>query len=114
MCSFHINLNIVGQATLKAALSKVAKREKACSDSQHAFILFVFDTFGFLAPKVVNLLQRVQRDMHSNVASPRSTGVVFKSIGFAIQKGLMAHLLPACLPFSCNFDTLHFLIYYKA
>jgi len=51
----------VGQAALKAALSKVVKHEKACSDNQHAFILFAFDTFGFLAPEVVNLLHRVQR-----------------------------------------------------
>jgi len=40
----------VGHATLKAALSKIAKHEKACSDNQHAFIPFAFDTFGFLAP----------------------------------------------------------------
>lgn len=71
MCNFHINLNTVGQEALKAALSSVAKHEKACSDNQHAFILFVFDTFGFLEPKVVDLLQRVQMVMHNNVASPR-------------------------------------------
>jgi hypothetical protein len=39
----------VGQAALKAASCKVAKYEKAFSDNQHAFILFAFDTFGFLA-----------------------------------------------------------------
>jgi len=39
----------VGHAALKVASSKVAKHEKACSDNQHAFIRFVFDTFGFLA-----------------------------------------------------------------
>jgi len=32
----------VGQAALKVASNKVAKHEKACSDSQH------FYTFGFL------------------------------------------------------------------
>jgi hypothetical protein len=39
----------VGQAALKATSSKVVKYEKLCSDNQHAFILFAFDTFGFLA-----------------------------------------------------------------
>ena len=50
---------MVGQTTLKAASSKVAKHEKACYDNQHAFIPFAFDTFGFLTSKVVDLLHRV-------------------------------------------------------
>ncbi|MCI67229.1 xylem serine proteinase, partial [Trifolium medium] len=50
----------VGQAALKAASSKVAKHKKACSDNQHVFISSAFDTFGFLAPEVVDLLRRVQ------------------------------------------------------
>ena len=83
----------VGQAALKAASSKVAKHEKACSDNQHAFIPFVFDTFGFLAPEAVDLLHRVQKVMHSNVMSPKSMNVVFTRIGFAIQKGLAAQLV---------------------
>ena len=83
----------MGQATLKAASGKVAKHEKACTDNQHTFIPFAFDTFGFLAPEAVELLKRVQRVMHSNVMSPRSMDVVFKRIGFAIQKGLAAQLV---------------------
>jgi hypothetical protein len=47
---------IAEQAALKAASNKVAKHEKTCSDNQHAFIPLVFDTFGFLAPDVVDLL----------------------------------------------------------
>ncbi|GAU46859.1 hypothetical protein TSUD_385360 [Trifolium subterraneum] len=83
----------VGHAALKAASNKVAKHERACSDNQHAFIPFAFDTFGFLAPDAVNILQRIQRVMHSNVVSPRSVDVLFKIIGFAIQKGLAAQLV---------------------
>jgi len=83
----------VGQAALKAASSKVAKHEKACSDNQHVFIPFAFDTFSFLASEAVGLLHRVQKVMHSNVMSPRSMNVVFTRIGFAIQKGLAAHLV---------------------
>ena len=83
----------VGQAALKAPSSKVAKHEKACSENQHAFIPFAFDTFGFLAPEVVHLLHRVQKVMHSNVMSPRSMNVVFTRIGFAIQKGLAAQFV---------------------
>ncbi|GJZ88958.1 putative reverse transcriptase domain-containing protein [Tanacetum coccineum] len=82
-----------GQTALKAASSKVTKHEKTCIENQHVFISFAFDTFGFLAPEAVELLSRVQRVMHSNVMTPRSTNVVFKRIGFAIQKGLAAQLV---------------------
>jgi len=71
----------------------VATHEKACSDNQHAFIPFAFDTFDFLAPEVVDLLHRVQKVMHSNVMSPRSMNVVFTRIDFTIQKGLAAQLV---------------------
>nr|GFB25340.1 putative reverse transcriptase domain-containing protein [Tanacetum cinerariifolium] len=77
-----------GQATFKAASGKVTKHEKECIENQHVFIPFAFDTFGFLAPDAVELLSRVQRVMHSNVMTPRSTDIVFKRIGFAIQKSL--------------------------
>ncbi|MCI49666.1 auxilin-like protein, partial [Trifolium medium] len=60
----------VGKVALKAASSKVAKHERACSENQHAFIPFAFDTCDFLAPDVVTILKRVQRVMHSNVVSP--------------------------------------------
>ncbi|GJS68950.1 putative reverse transcriptase domain-containing protein [Tanacetum coccineum] len=82
-----------GQAALKAASCKVTKHEKACIKNQHVFIPFAFDTFGFLAPEAVELLSRVQRVMHSNVMTPRTTDDVFKHIGFAIQKGLAAQLV---------------------
>jgi hypothetical protein len=67
----------VGRAALKAASSKMVKHEKACSDNQHVFILFAFDTFDFLAPEAVELLNRIQKIMHSNVMSPMSMNVVF-------------------------------------
>jgi len=82
----------VGQAALKAASSKVAKDEKACSDNQHTFISFVFDTFDFLAPEVVDLLHRIQK-VCSNVMSLRFVNVVFTRIGFFIEKGLTAQLV---------------------
>nr|GEX03266.1 putative reverse transcriptase domain-containing protein [Tanacetum cinerariifolium] len=88
-----------GQAALKAASSKVIKHEKACIRNQHVFIPFAFDIFGFLAQEAMELLSRVQRIMHNNVMTPRSTDVVFKRIGFAIQKGLAAQLV-ARLPFT--------------
>ncbi|GAU17410.1 hypothetical protein TSUD_232870 [Trifolium subterraneum] len=84
---------VYGWTALKAASSKMSKHEKACSDNQHVFIPFAFDTFGFLAPEAVNLLKRVQKVMHSNVVSPRSRNVVFQRLGFAIQKGLAAQLV---------------------
>ncbi|MFS8025730.1 putative petal formation-expressed [Helianthus anomalus] len=87
----------VGQAALKAASGKVIKHEKACLDNQHVFIPFAFDTFGFLAPEAVDLLNRVQRVMHSNVMTPRSMDVVFKRLSFAIQKGVAAQLVQAAV-----------------
>ncbi|GKA82177.1 hypothetical protein Tco_0788925 [Tanacetum coccineum] len=50
----------VGHAAFKAASCKVAKHEKACIENQHVFVSFAFDTFGFLAPEAVELLNRVQ------------------------------------------------------
>nr|GEU38995.1 putative ribonuclease H-like domain-containing protein [Tanacetum cinerariifolium] len=82
-----------GQAALKAASRKVTKHEKACVENQHVFILCVFNTFGFIAPEEAELFSRVQRVMHNNVMTPRSTDVVFKCIGFAIQKGLATQLV---------------------
>nr|GEX45251.1 auxilin-like protein [Tanacetum cinerariifolium] len=51
----------VGQTALKAASYKVTKHEKACIENQPVFVPFAFDTFGFLAPEAVELLNRVQR-----------------------------------------------------
>ncbi|GKB61712.1 hypothetical protein Tco_0917898 [Tanacetum coccineum] len=82
-----------GQAALKAASCKVTKHDKTCIENQHVFISFAFNTFGFLAPEAVELLSRVQRVMHSNVMTPRSTDVGFKRIGFAIKKELAAQLV---------------------
>jgi hypothetical protein len=76
----------------------MTKYEKPCSDNQHVFIPFAFDTFGFLVPEAVNLLKRIQKVMHSNAVSPKSMNVVFQRLCFAIQKGLAAQLV-ARLPF---------------
>jgi hypothetical protein len=84
---------IAGHTTLKAASSKVVKHEKTFYDNKIAFIQFAFDTFGFLAPDAVSLLQRVQKVMNNNIVSPRATNATFKRIDFAIQKGLAAHLI---------------------
>jgi hypothetical protein len=71
----------------------VAKHENTFYDNKTAFIQFAFDTFGFLAPDAVSLLQRVQKIMNNNIVSPRVTNATFKRIDFAIQKGLAAHLI---------------------
>jgi hypothetical protein len=76
----------------------MVKHEKTCSDNQHVFMPFAFNTFEFLAPEVVYLMKRVQRVMHSKVVSPRSTNVVFQRLNFVIQKGLAAQVVVR-LPF---------------
>jgi hypothetical protein len=55
-----------------------------------AFIAFAFDNFGFLVPDVADLLHRVQKIINNNVVFPMSMDVVFKRIGFVIEKGLAA------------------------
>ncbi|KAK2414652.1 hypothetical protein QL285_037222 [Trifolium repens] len=61
----HVGLGvedfIVGRVVLNAASSKMVKHEKACSDNQHIFIPFAFDTFGFLTPEAVDLIKRIQK-----------------------------------------------------
>ncbi|GJS71533.1 hypothetical protein Tco_0704374 [Tanacetum coccineum] len=84
---------IVGHAALKVASCKMTKHEKSCIKNQHVFILFAFETFGFLAPEAVELLNRVQRVMNSNVMTHRSINVIFCRISFAIQKRLAAQLV---------------------
>ncbi|KAL7603985.1 hypothetical protein Lser_V15G19890 [Lactuca serriola] len=92
-----------GHAALKAATSKVTKHERSCMENQHVFKPFAFDMYGFLAPDAVELLKRVQRIMHNNVISPRSSDVVFKRISFTIQKGLTAQVV-ARLPSHSLYD----------
>ena len=41
----EVGVFMVWQIVVKAASSKVAKHEKACSDNQHTFIPLVFDIF---------------------------------------------------------------------
>ncbi|GJU98036.1 hypothetical protein Tco_1327307 [Tanacetum coccineum] len=87
----------VGQIALKAASCKVTKHEKACIENQYMFILFAFDTFGFLAPEAMELLKKVQHVMHNNAMTLRSTYVVLKRISFAIQKVLAVQLVARLL-----------------
>jgi len=75
----------VGHATLKVASNKVSEHNKACSDHQDTFMLFTFEKFDVLAPKVVDFLLRVQSVIHSKVMSSMSINIVFKMINFFIQ-----------------------------
>jgi len=87
----------VGHEALKVASSKVVKHEKVCSNNQHSFIQFDFETFDFHAPEVIDLLHKVQMVLHNNVMTLMSMSVVFTVIGFAIQKGLATQFV-VCLP----------------
>jgi hypothetical protein len=49
---------IIGQTTSKAASIIVVKYERACSDNQHEFIPYVFDTLDFLAPDHCEYFER--------------------------------------------------------
>ncbi|AES72104.1 hypothetical protein MTR_3g086140 [Medicago truncatula] len=91
--SFGVRPFTVGNTTLKVVSSKLVRHVKTYFDNQYVFILFVFDTFGFLAPEAVDLLHIVQKVMHNNVMSHRFINVVFTKISFAIQKGLTTQLV---------------------
>jgi hypothetical protein len=92
-CGNGIGDFTLGWAALNVASSKIAKHDKTCANNQHVFILFAFDTVGFLAPEAVNLLKRVQNVMYNNIIFPRSMNIVFQRLGFALQKGLAAQLV---------------------
>jgi hypothetical protein len=55
----------VGRTTLKGASSEVVKYEKTCSDNQHAFLQFTFDTFCFLTAKTVSFFVKSSKDYES-------------------------------------------------
>ncbi|PWA86491.1 hypothetical protein CTI12_AA140700 [Artemisia annua] len=82
-----------GQAIMKAEMKKVDKHDKACSENQHVFVPFAFDTFGSLAPEAVRFLDRVRKIVRSNISAPSGHDYVFSRIGFAIQKGVAAQLV---------------------
>jgi hypothetical protein len=69
LTELRVETSIVEQLALKATSSKVAKHEKTCFDNQHTFISCAFDTFGFLALEIVNVLQSIQNVMNNNVVS---------------------------------------------
>ena len=73
----------VGQTALKIASRKVAKHDKRVLII-NMFLYYLFDTFGILAPDIVDLLHRVQRVLNRNTMSPRSMNVVFTRIDFTI------------------------------
>ncbi|GJZ31687.1 probable receptor-like protein kinase [Tanacetum coccineum] len=68
----------VGQTVLKAASCKVTKHVKACIENQHVFVSFAFDTFGFLAPEAVELLNRVQRIVKPNSDNQQQHALLFE------------------------------------
>jgi len=76
----------VGQITLKV-VSSMRKCVLIIN------IPFAFDIFDFLAPEVVDLLHKIQRDMYNNVTSHRSMNVVFTKINFTVEKGLAAQIV---------------------
>lgn len=78
----------VGHAVLKVVTCKVTKHEKSYMKNQHIFISIAFDTFGFLTPNVVELLNKIQRIIYNNVMSSKSIDIVFKIICFIIKKSL--------------------------
>jgi len=74
---------------LKSCVKQSDQTLETCHDNQHAFISFVFYTFGFLTLDVVDLLHRVQRIMHINVMTPRSMNVVFTSKFLTLKEKLV-------------------------
>ena len=93
LVDFQINGFVAGQAVLKEETKKVDKHAKACTENQHLFVPFAFDTFGSLAPDDVRFLDRVRKVVHNNVTTPRGQDYVYSRICFAIQRGVTAQLI---------------------
>jgi hypothetical protein len=85
----------------------------SCSDNQHAFIPFAFDTFDFIAPEVASLLQKVQKVMNNNVVPElwmlflRELILSFKSAVWIILYLLMDYLTIYENEFSCNLSIIN-------
>lgn len=75
----------MSQATLKVASNEAAKHTKTCSNNQHTFIPFAFDTLDFLVIETVDLIEKIQRLIHNNVIFPPAMNIIFNIIDFTIQ-----------------------------
>jgi hypothetical protein len=64
----------------------VTKYEKTCFHNQHVCIPFAFDIFGFLAPKAVSLLQRVQKIMNNNIVTSIAMNLFLKELILPFKK----------------------------
>lgn len=76
---------VAGHVVAKIESCKVAKHEKNYLQNQHFFYSMPFDSFGFLAPKVMNFLTKIQRIIHSNVLTPKEHNFVFSKLGFTLE-----------------------------
>ncbi|RHN68840.1 hypothetical protein MtrunA17_Chr3g0118311 [Medicago truncatula] len=85
LVKLRIETFTVGQTTLKTMSSKVVKHEKICSNNQHVFVLFAFDTFDVQFQRLLSFYVV----MYNNVKSSRYMNVVSTRNNFAIQKGLV-------------------------
>jgi hypothetical protein len=64
------------QTALKVVSSKVVKHEKTCSDNEHDFVPFAFDSVGFISPEVVSILQKVHKILNiTSSTSPRASHI---------------------------------------
>jgi uncharacterized Fe-S radical SAM superfamily protein PflX len=85
----------VGETAIKTTSNKMIKYEKTCSDNQHTFISFVFDTFRFLAQDIVDLLH--------NVVEIYITTVCFKMIEKQFSNILSQVVLPVDIIMNIDF-----------
>ena len=93
LVDFRGNGFVAGTAVLKAESKKVDKHATTCTENQHVFVPFAFDTFGSLAPDAIRFLDRVRKVVRSNVTSPRGQDYIFSRVVFDIQNGITAQLV---------------------
>ncbi|XP_076954527.1 BTB/POZ domain-containing protein POB1-like [Bidens hawaiensis] len=90
----------------KGIIRKIAKHEKACTENQHAFVPFAFDTFGYLVPDEATFLKRVQLVVHSNSTTSKNDNIPFEAKEAMVASGSYWQLvnMKRFMPYSTRRD----------
>lgn len=79
------------------------QQEKVFLETQYAFILLAFDTFGFLAAEAVNFLNRIKRVIHSNILTNKGQDYLLAGLVLLFKMSWGK----TCFPFTyCKLFTL--------
>ncbi|GKF13522.1 hypothetical protein Tco_0054984, partial [Tanacetum coccineum] len=84
---------VPGRAVTEAAQRKRVKYEAKCTDIGYGFLPFSFSSFGELEKDAVTVLKRIRKFSMAQDIRARAAIHIFNRIGFAIAKGVGAHIV---------------------